>query len=247
MNTHISPAIIMRIKEFGETDLLVTFFTSDKGQLKGVAKGARKSRKRFVNALDIFSLVNLEYGLKREGALYFLHSGKLIDAYPGLRSNFASLSIASFMIELAEVLFPQGVAEHRMFGLLKGSFHCLDKGKALELTPVIFESRAMALGGYGIHLEKCCICGRPYTGQGNAVFLRQTGCIACLKCKQKSALAPSMSPDSVKSLNLMQSKSLLSLNILDPSPETMIEIKSVLKLHREYRLEKKLKTSKYVA
>ena len=119
MDTHLSPAIIMRVKEFGETDLLVTFFTRDKGQLKGVAKGARKSRTRFVNALDILSLVNLEYGLRREGALYFLHSGKLINAYPGLRSNFTSLSKASFMIELTEALFPQGVVEPRMFELLK--------------------------------------------------------------------------------------------------------------------------------
>ena len=65
METYLSQAIIMRIREFGESDLLVTFFTPDKGQLKGVAKGARKSRKRFVNCLDVFSLVNLEYGLKR--------------------------------------------------------------------------------------------------------------------------------------------------------------------------------------
>ncbi|MBW2206889.1 MAG: recombination protein O N-terminal domain-containing protein, partial [Deltaproteobacteria bacterium] len=49
MKIHISPAIIMRIREFGEADLFVTFFTPDRGRLKGVAKGARRSRKRFVN------------------------------------------------------------------------------------------------------------------------------------------------------------------------------------------------------
>jgi DNA repair protein RecO (recombination protein O) len=54
MKTYTSHAIIMRTKEFGETDLLVTFFTQDKGRLKGIAKGARKSRKRFVNCLDVF-------------------------------------------------------------------------------------------------------------------------------------------------------------------------------------------------
>jgi len=39
MKRDTSQAIIMRVKEFGETDLLVTFFTPDKGQMKGVAKG----------------------------------------------------------------------------------------------------------------------------------------------------------------------------------------------------------------
>jgi DNA repair protein RecO (recombination protein O) len=109
MKTHISPSIIMRTKEFGEADLLVTFFTPDKGRLKGVAKGARRSRKRFVNCLDIFSLVKLEYSLKREGGLYFLHSGKLINAFPELRSDFGALSKASYMVELTEILFPLGV------------------------------------------------------------------------------------------------------------------------------------------
>ncbi len=88
MTTHISHAIIMRTWEFGETDLLVSFFTSDKGRLKGVAKGARKSRKRFANCLDLLSLVKLEYELKRGRELYFLHSGKLVHAFPGIRSVF---------------------------------------------------------------------------------------------------------------------------------------------------------------
>ncbi|MBN1626048.1 MAG: recombination protein O N-terminal domain-containing protein, partial [Deltaproteobacteria bacterium] len=54
-------AIITRVREFGESDLMVTFFTPDAGRLRGVAKGALRSRKRFVNCLDAFSLVNLEY------------------------------------------------------------------------------------------------------------------------------------------------------------------------------------------
>ncbi|MBN1222119.1 MAG: recombination protein O N-terminal domain-containing protein, partial [Candidatus Aminicenantes bacterium] len=75
MKNHISQAIILGIQEFGETDLLVTFFTPGMGQLKGVAKGAKRSRQRFVNCLDTCSLVNLEYDKKEEGKLCFLHSG----------------------------------------------------------------------------------------------------------------------------------------------------------------------------
>ena len=71
MKTYTSQSIIMRTKEFGETDLLVTFFTPDNGRLKGIAKGARKSRKRFANCLDVLCLTELEYSLKREGGLYF--------------------------------------------------------------------------------------------------------------------------------------------------------------------------------
>ena len=52
MDNCISTAIIMRINEYGESDLLVSFFTPDRGRLEGIAKGARRSFKRFVNCLD---------------------------------------------------------------------------------------------------------------------------------------------------------------------------------------------------
>ena len=236
----------MRTREFGETDLLVTFFTADKGRLRGVAKGARKSRKRFVNCLDIFSLVKLEYELRRRGDLYFLHSGKLIDAYPGLRSDFGTLSKASFMIELTEILFPWEVVDREIFELLKGSFHLLDKGESMDLVPVMFEVRAMTLGGYRINFERCHICGRPYRGEGRAVYRREKGRIACLKCQQESAICTGLNPETVNIIKLMQSKPLGTLKELKLTDEILKELKPVLRLHREYHLGQRPKTAVYL-
>jgi DNA repair protein RecO (recombination protein O) len=246
MNTESSLAIIMRVKDFGESDLLVTFFTPHKGQLKGVAKGARRSRKRFVNALDICSLVNLEFDLKKEGRLCLLHSGKLIRAFPVLRSDFGALSKASFMIELTEVLFPVGVADQNVFELLNDGFQAMAEGHSADFVSLLFEARAMALGGYRINLEECAVCGRNYKGEGPAVFNREKGTISCLKCHQPSALSPRMKPESVKALNTMQAQTISQSKGSSFREETLAEIRAVLKLHREYRLEKKLKTAKYV-
>jgi DNA repair protein RecO (recombination protein O) len=246
METYQSQAIIMRIREFGETDLLVTYFTPEMGQLKGVAKGARKSRKRFVNCLDVFSLVNLEFGLRRQGALYFLHSGRLIEGYAGLRADFASVAVASYMIELTEVLFPQSVADGEAFDLLKASFEALAGGGAGEKLQVLFETRAMALGGYSINVDRCSMCKRSYMGQGMAVFKREQGAIACLGCAQASVRSPLMGPESVRALARMQSGPLPDLFKTDLDDTMVNEIRPVLKLHREYRLERRLKTAKYV-
>lgn len=246
MKSHISPAIIMRIREFGETDLLVTFFTPDKGRLKGVAKGARKSRRRFVNCLDIFSLVNLEYESRGERALCFLHSGKLINAHAGLRSDFEMLSKASYMIELTEMLFPWGVSDRHMFEWLRDSLDALAKGGRVNIIPVLFELRAMALGGYRINTERCCTCGRTYRAKGTAVYKPEQGGIACLKCHQVSALSPPIGPAAVNVLKLMHSKPFTTLKEVKLGDEILRELKPVLKLHRDFRLEQRLKTSKYV-
>ncbi len=246
MKAHISPAIIMRIREFGESDLLVTFLTPDRGRLKGVAKGARRSRKRFVNCLDIFSLVNLEYGPNRKGELYLVHSGRLIEAYPGLRRDFSILSSASYMVELTEILFPWELPDQNIFELLKKSLYRLANGERADVIAVIFETMAMSLGGYSINLEKCCVCGRIYMGEGTAVFRPEKGGIACMSCQQITAMNPGVSPDTVKTIGLMQSRSVETIEQMIASEEIISELRPVLRLHLEYRLGRKPRTSNFL-
>ena len=246
MNTQVSPAIIMRVREIKESDLLVIFFARDNGMLRGVAKGARRSLKRFVNCFETFSLVNLEYETRGDDKPCFLHSGKLQHAFQGLRAEFAALGRASYMIELTELLFPTGVVEPRMFDLLKDSLSALSEGECSERIPLAFELRALSLGGYRINLEKCCRCGRVYMGEGLAVFVPERGAVSCLKCRQPSAIHPSMGPETVKALARLQTGSLCESAPQDMTETVLKEISGILKLHREHRLEQKLRTTKYI-
>jgi DNA repair protein RecO (recombination protein O) len=239
-----SQAIIMRIKEFGESDLLVTFFTPDRGQLKGIAKAARKSRKRFINCLETCSLVSLEYGIRKAGGLCFIRSGTLLDGFAGLREDFQNFSRASFMLELTGILFPSEVADRNMFDALQHSLGSLSAGGTPDSVLLAFEARALALGGYAIRMERCCVCGRTYTGAGRAVFKRERGSIACLRCQPQSAETPALSPESCATLSNMQCR--LIEEPQDLGEEVIAEIRSVIRLHREYRLEQRLKTSKYL-
>ena len=115
----------MRTIELGEADLIVAFLTRDKGRLKGVAKGARRSRRRFVNCLDVFSLVEMQYKLNNTSNLNFLESARLIDSFSGIRSSYSIMAVASFMIELIENLLPWELPDLLMFDLLKKTFSLL--------------------------------------------------------------------------------------------------------------------------
>jgi DNA repair protein RecO (recombination protein O) len=54
-----SEAIILQVKPFQESDLIVNFFSADLGRLVGIAKGAKKSKKRFSHCLEPLSRVRL--------------------------------------------------------------------------------------------------------------------------------------------------------------------------------------------
>jgi len=245
MTIHISPSIIMRAKELGESDLLVTFFTRDNGRLRGIAKAARRSRRRFPNCLDLFCLASMEYERKRKEGLYFLHSCKLLRSFPGLRADYSLLSLASYLSELTEILFPLEVADPRMFDLLEGAFAFLDEGGQRYIR-LLFEAKAMDLGGYGIYLDQCCRCGRSYAGTGRAVFVPARGRIACLKCERETPNTPTLGPEAVKALRVMQKGPMSEGQGLGLSEAMLREIGQTLALHMDYRRGQRLKTARYV-
>jgi DNA repair protein RecO (recombination protein O) len=246
MQTELSPAIILRTVPYGESDLLVFFFTASRGRLKGIAKGARRSRKRFVNCLDVFSLVRLEYASRRTGEFHLLQSGKLIQGFPGIRREFATLSRASFMVVLAELLFPAGVSEPEVFELLGGSLERISRGGDPESACLVYEIRAMALGGFALGLSACSVCGRAYRNEGRAVFACESGGIACLGCRSESTRRPGLSPEAVRIVQQAQAGPWEAIRGLDVPGEVAAELRPVMRLHREHRLERQLRTARYI-
>jgi DNA repair protein RecO (recombination protein O) len=51
---HRTTGFVLRCLNYGESDLIVTFYSSDFGKLKGIAKGAKRSKKRFANVFEPF-------------------------------------------------------------------------------------------------------------------------------------------------------------------------------------------------
>ncbi|MFP3928020.1 MAG: DNA repair protein RecO [Desulfobacteraceae bacterium] len=247
METFLEPALIFRVQPYGESDMIVSFVTPGRGRQRGLAKGARRSRRRFVNCLDIFCLVRLEYGLKKAGGLCFLHSGRLLEGFPGLRSSFRELSYASFMVELTEELFPVGVAEPGIFDLFCGVLERLSAKDRVEAALLVFEGKAMALGGFAVNLGSCFVCGRAYRYEGRAVFDPGEGAIACTACRQETALTPGLSPEGVSLLKRIQEEPWNSIKDLDPDEAASAELRTVNRLHRETRVGGIIRSAKYLS
>jgi DNA repair protein RecO (recombination protein O) len=238
-------AIILRTRDFGESDRIVTSFSSLHGTIKGIAKGARKSSKRFVNSLNIFSLVNLEFREPRSGDLVWLDSCELIDGFPGIRSDYNLLLKASYMVELTETLFPLNVRSDEMFQLLRFALGSLSGKQDLDEIMIVFQTRAMKIGGFGINVSKCGLCGRDYRGEGRALFHPPSGSIVCMACERESALCPGMNPHTVHALRQLQSQEFSISEASRYDEDTLVELQKVLLSHIEHCVGKRLKSSKY--
>src|SRR5437764_15483109 len=74
-----SEAIVLRIYPLREADLLVTLFTRVEGKVHGVARSAKKSKRRFGGALEPLTHVRAYYDVRERQELARLDSGGVLE------------------------------------------------------------------------------------------------------------------------------------------------------------------------
>lgn len=179
-----TPAIILKVQTLGEADCLVTFLSPKRGRLQGVAKHARKSRRRFANVLEPLNRVELWLSGRPRKELEFLEKGELVRAFPGLRRDLPRLAAAAVLAELAgELAAPEGAPA--LFAGLEEALARLEEGAAPISLLLASAAHLLKLGGYGWRLAKCLTCGREPPGP--AFFSIPEGGVYCEGCKGKAA------------------------------------------------------------
>ena len=96
-----TPAIIIDCHDFMEADKIITFFTLSFGKLTGIAKGAKKSRKRFGINLDLFSHVNLLFYAKGlNPSLVRIESCDIIHYFDQISADTKKFVYGCYFLEL---------------------------------------------------------------------------------------------------------------------------------------------------
>lgn len=158
MNLTLSQAIILHHTDYGEADRIVTFLTPDHGRLKGFARGARKSRKRFGAAFEPCAEVCLHWSARPSGDLVSLHDAELVTLRTGLRRDLETLTLAVYGCELTEALVDESGVGVEVFELLQAFLNHLDAvGYSIEAR-LLLEIRMLSLAGYVPHLQHCAAC-----------------------------------------------------------------------------------------
>jgi DNA repair protein RecO (recombination protein O) len=177
----ISSAIILRHVDYGEADRIVTVLTPDHGRLKGFARGARRSRKRFGPALEPFAEVRLHWSPRPGGELVSVREAELVSLRIGLRRDLETLALAGYGCELTEALYEEAVGFAEAFGLLRAYLDHLDVAGASLEARLLLELRLLALAGIVPHLQHCAEChgGLPDGPVGFAAVRGGSLCPGC--------------------------------------------------------------------
>ena len=185
-SSHKVRAIVLRSLDYGESDRILTFLTDEFGKLKGIAKGARRSKRRFANALEPFSLTTLLFSRRGRGGLAFIEGSDVIRHFAGIREDLDRTLVAACVAELAEHFSVEGKKNLPLFDLLTDFLDLIESGRMTEAAERFFELRLLKTAGFEPVLDRCVTCGAPLEGIESPRFDCREGGIRCARCAVNS-------------------------------------------------------------
>jgi DNA repair protein RecO (recombination protein O) len=180
-----NPAIILRWRAYGESDKIVTFLTRDFGKLTGIAKGARRSRRRFVNSLEPLARVEARFRQRTGASLAFLESCDLFHP-PGDLTQPSRFAYASYLAELTEQMTAEEQPVPELYALLEDGLSVLATRPASGAFLRAFELRLLARAGYGPQIEQCHTCRQILPSDRPSLLDLRQGTILCAGCAGKT-------------------------------------------------------------
>ncbi len=172
-----SEAVVLRAHDYGESDRIVTFFSREWGLVRAMAKGARRSSKRFVHAFEPNSVVQL--GLRQRRALAWVESCRLLEGHLALRSDPLRWTYAGLLVETTLRLNPENLPNPSFYGLLCGGLKRLGTDRDPGNVAALFLVRGLRILGALPSLEGCCQCGRKIGEASLWKLSLETGRFSC--------------------------------------------------------------------
>jgi DNA repair protein RecO (recombination protein O) len=187
-----SEAIVLRTYPLREADLLVTLFTRAEGKVRGVARSAKKSKRRFGGALEPMTHVRAFYDVRERQDLARLDACEVLESPMATAVSYARAVALAHVAELLDELLPDREANDAIFRLTLSVLHALQHIETADLTlrtrsqtkagpekagaseakrasdiwmPITyFELWLTRLVGFLPELTECIACGRALNG-----------------------------------------------------------------------------------
>jgi DNA repair protein RecO (recombination protein O) len=161
---HHGEAIVLRTWPFHEADLLVSLFTRDQGKVKGVARHAMKSRKRFGGALEPATQVRAHYTERPKQDLVRLDQFEIL--WSPLTAPIENVRLAGLQLvtEVLEEAMPDQAPEDNIYRLAVTVLTSL-RSEHVWLPTLYFCLWMNRLMGWMPELGHCAACGLDLRGQ----------------------------------------------------------------------------------
>ncbi len=237
-------AIVVRTTDWSETSRIATLWTREFGKVRALAKGGRRLKSNFENALDLLTLCRIVFLRKSSGSLDLLTEAQVAERFPRLRTDLKALYAAYYVAELLSD-WPEDYDPHP--ALFDEAVDTLRELGAPGVVPGMrlarFELVLLREFGYSPTLAACTACGASVSGTGGG-FSPAAGGIVCAACARRFRDQRPLSPEGLEALRALAAGG--DAWRRDWSPETRREIRQVLDQYVSYLLGRRPRLLAYL-
>ncbi len=192
--------VIIRTQELGESDKLITGYSKESGKIQLLAKGAKRSLKRFVNKLELFSYLIVQYNDKYR--LPIINWAELLDSFLPLRQRYNSYTTAVLICEHLYYWIAADDGDEELFRCLLWFLKELAGQPARDRQLLtLFLCKFYDRLGYRPDLTACAVCGELENTAAPFAFRTGHGTIICRRCYIERGAVPLALP-TIKLLRL---------------------------------------------
>ena len=231
--TYNVQAIILNRKSFSECDSRVIVYSRECGKLELTARGAKKIKSKSAGHLEPISLTDIMVVRGRRHD--YVGAAISENCFSNIKNDLAKLPLAARTVRIVDQLIKPGVADEKVFKLLKDYFVFLNTVKKdFEISAWFFVFKLLAELGHKPELSQCLNCSAKLQPGKNKFDLARGGlvCGRCAKSSDSNQLV--MSDDGIKLLRLVLKSDFKRLAKVKVSKKLGEEIEKIISLFFKY-------------
>ena len=233
-------AIVLRTQKLGEADRIVTFLTRERGKVRAVGRGVRRTSSRFGARLEPFMSVDVQF-----------HTGRTLDTVTQVETvgayarriceDYELYTAGMAMLEASDRLVDQEREPAvQQYWLLAGALRALaERHHTAGLVLDSYLLRALAIAGWALSSVDCARCGAPGP---HTAFNVVVGGAVCGRCRPPGS--PSPAPET---FDLLAALLTGDWGTADASERRhRIEASGLVAAYSQFYLERKLRSLRMV-
>ena len=230
---------MIRHRELGEADRILSLYTLEKGKVQAIAKGVRKIKSRKAGHLEPFTQVILQLAKGRN--LDVITQVDTIRNFENIKKNLILTAQASYVLEILDRFTYEEGENRPLYNLLIETLVRLDNGISPAIAVHYYEVHLMDILGFRPQLQECVVCGAAIQPE-NQYFSAKLGGVICPRSLSGDPSAWSISMEALKYLRFFQRSPWPQVKNRSIPEEVDKELSVLIEKYLTYLLEYNLKT-----
>ncbi len=234
--------IVLRRRNLGEADSILTVFSEGEGKFEAIARSVRKARSRMRGHLEPLTRSRLLVARGRN--LDVFTQAETVSAYRGVREDLDASAEALYCLELVDRFLEERQPLPAIYALLVAALEAIEEGGGASVTRH-FELRLLSLLGYEPQIDGCAVCGGRLPEEP-ALLSPVTGGLVCSSCRPDAGGGRTVSVAVIKLLRFARRVDAPAFAALRMPPDRARELQAALAELVRYHLERELNASRFV-